>query len=325
MMFSAFKNLNCIFLERTMKKFITLICVTLLISTMTFADEKIKVGFITSDMSNESQSFSAKMFQKYGPEYGFDVMILDGKGDVQIQARLVTNAIAQRLKAIYVTPNDINAVIPSLMQAKQAGIIVVMFSSDLPKGAASARDFFVGVNDNMAGEAAAQAFLNKFPKGANIVEIGGQAGHDAQIKRHDGFNNAIAGKPINVLAYQATQQWATDQAMAIMEDMITKHGNKIDGIFCHWDNGVTGIIGALAAAGLHGKFIVGVDGNRAGFDQVRSGKQSVTIMQNFENMARKSLGFTRDIFDGKTVKAVNFIPLDIVDISNINSFTAPEW
>lgn len=317
------------------KRLVALICVSLLLSAVVFAngqqetaasdDGLIKVAFIPGDMANESQSFSAKMFRKYGNDYGFDVQILDGKGDAQVQAQVVTNAIAQGLKAIFINPNDINAIIPSLMQAKQAGLVVGMFSSDVPPEHGAVRDFFVGVNDNMAGEAAAQAFLNYFPKGARIVEIGGQSGHDAQLKRHDGFNSVIAGTGIEVIDYKATQQWATAEAMAIMEDMITKHGDEIEGIFCHWDNGATGIIGALKAAGMEDKFIVGVDGNRAGFDQVRNGEQSVTIMQNFETFTKKSLEMAKTLLNGGTVTAVNFVPLDIVDLSNIDNFTAPEW
>jgi ABC-type sugar transport system substrate-binding protein len=317
------------------KKVLLLICATLCMSSLVFANgtqeksetgtETPRVAFIPGDMANESQAFSAKMFLKYGKDYGFDVQILDGKGDAQVQAQVVTNAIAQGLKAIFINPNDINAIIPSLMQAKKAGLIIGMFSSDVPKGQEAVRDFFVGVNDNMAGEAAAQAFISNFPNGANIVEIGGQSGHDAQIKRHDGFNNAIAGSKITVIDYKATQQWATAETMSIMEDMIVKEGDQIDGVFCHWDNGATGVIGALKAAGLEGKFIVAIDGNRAGFDQVRNGEQSVTIMQNFETFAKKSLEITQTLLKGGQVQAVNFVPLDIVSLKNIDSFTAPEW
>jgi ribose transport system substrate-binding protein len=284
-----------------------------------------KVAFIPGSMANESQAFAAKMFMKYGKDYGFEVIILDGKGDAQVQAQAVNNAVAQGVKAIFTNPNDINAIIPSLAAAKKAGVIIGMFSSDLPPSMQNNRDFFVGVNDTMAGEASAQAFIEKFPNGANVVEIGGQSGHDAQIKRHDGFNKAIKGTNIKVIDYKACQQWDTSQALAIMEDMLVKHGDKIQGVFCHWDNGATGIIGALKARKKTGVFIVGVDGNRAGFDQVRSGDQGVTIMQNFETFAKKTLEFTKKIIEGGSVKAVNFIPLDIVNKDNIDTFTAPEW
>ncbi len=317
------------------RKVVLLLCVFVVIGSLAFsagqsdkgkADGGMpKVAYLPGDMANESQAFSAKMFLKYGADYNLDVQILDGKGDAQVQAQVVTNAIAQGLKAIYVNPNDVNAIIPSLMQAKNAGLIIGMFSSDIPKSHSSLRDFFVGVNDDMAGEASARAFIEAFPDGAKIVEIGGQSGHDAQLKRHDGFNKTIAGTNIEVIDYKATQQWATAEAMAIMEDMITKWGSDIQGVFCHWDNGATGIIGALKAAGIDDVFIVGVDGNRAGFDQVRSGAQSVTIMQNFENMVKKSLEMTNTVLKGGSVEAVNFVPLDIVSLSNIDEFTPPEW
>lgn len=285
-----------------------------------------KVAFIAANMANESQAFSSKMFTKYAKDYGFEAVILDAKGDTQIESQLVTNAIAQKFKAIFLNPNDINAIVPAIMKAKKAGVVVGMFSSDLAPANQQYRDFFCGVNDTMAGEQAAEAFIKAFPNGATIVEVGGQAGHDAQIKRHDGFNKKLVGSKIQVIDYKTPNQWATAEAMAIMEDMITKEGDKIQGVFCHWDNGATGVIQALKAANkLKGMFIVAVDGNRAGFKQVREGTQTVCIMQNFENMSKKSLELARAVLDKKQVTAVNFIPLSVVTKDNIDTFTAPEW
>ena len=302
---------------------ISLIVAGLLGATAHAAD---KIAFIAANMANESQAFSSKQFQKFGKDYGFEVVVLDAKGDTQTESQLVTNSIAQQFKAIFLNPNDINAIVPSVMKAKQAGVVVGMFSSDLAPANQKFRDFFVGVNDTMAGEAAGDAFLKKFPNGATIVEVGGQAGHDAQIKRHDGFNKKIKGSKIEVIDYKTPQQWATAEAMAITEDLIVKHGKKIQGVFCHWDNGVTGVAQALKAANmLDGTFIVGVDGNRAGFDQVRKGTQSVTIMQNFEVMSKKSMEQARAVIDGKKVEPITFVPLDIVDAKNIDQFTPPEW
>ena len=113
--------------------------------------------------------------------------------------------------------------------------------------------------------------------------------------------------------------------MAIAEDMLIKEGSKIDGIFCHWDNGATGVIQALKGAGVKDVFLVAVDGSRAGFEQVKSGDQSVTIMQNFTNMSKKSMALARDVLNNKIVVKTNFIPLDIVSLDNIDEFTSPEW
>ena len=291
------------------------------------AEAKVKAAFIISNMANESQAFSAKQFLKYGSEYGFDMYTYDAKGDTQAESQIVTNCIAQKFKVLFLNPNDINAIVPSLMKAKQAGLIVGMFSSDLAPANQKYRDFYAGVNDTMAGQQAAAAFIKQFPKGAKIVEIGGQAGHDAQIKRHDGFNTAIKGSSIQVIDYKACTQWSTSEALTIMENMIVKYGKDIQGVFCHWDNGATGVIQAAKAAGMDNLFIVGVDGNRAGYTQVQSGDQSVSIAQNFTVMAKKDLELAKAVVAGQKVEPVNFVPLTVVDKALISSggFDSPEW
>jgi ribose transport system substrate-binding protein len=288
---------------------------------------QVKAAFIVSNMANESQAFSAKQFLKFGAEYGFDMYTFDAKGDTQAESQIVTNCIAQKFKVIFLNPNDINAIVPSLIKAKQAGLIVGMFSSDLAPANQKYRDFYAGVNDTMAGQQAAQAFIKHFPNGAKIVEIGGQAGHDAQIKRHDGFNGdkGIKGSNIQVLDYQACQQWSTDQAQTIMENDIVKYGKEIQGVFVHWDNGATGVIQPAKAAGLTGLYIVGVDGNRAGYYQVKSGDQAVSIAQDFVVMTKKDLELAKAVVGGQKVDPINFVPLTVVDKDTIASFDPPEW
>jgi ABC-type sugar transport system substrate-binding protein len=287
----------------------------------------VKAAFVISNAANESQAFSSKQFLKFGSQYGFDMYTFDAKGDTQAESQIVTNCIAQKFKVIFLNPNDISAIVPSIIKAKAAGLIVGMFSSDLAAENQKYRDFYAGVNDTMAGQQAAQAFKKAFPNGAKIVEIGGQAGHDAQIKRHDGFNGAqgIKGSNIQVLDYKACQQWATDQAQAIMEDDIVKFGTDIQGVFVHWDNGATGVIQAAKAAGINGLYIVGVDGNRAGYYQVQSGDQAVSIAQDFVLMTKTDLGLARDVLAGKKVQPINFVPLFAVDKNSIASFDPPEW
>ena len=67
---------------------ISLIVAGLLGATAHAAD---KIAFIAANMANESQAFSSKQFQKYGKDYGFEVVVLDAKGDTQTESQLVTN------------------------------------------------------------------------------------------------------------------------------------------------------------------------------------------------------------------------------------------
>lgn len=291
------------------------------------AQARVKAAFIVSNQANESQAFSAREFVKYGPTYGFDVATFDAKGDTQVESQIVTNCIAQKFKVIFLNPNDIRAIVPAVIKAKQAGLIVGLFSSDLVGADQKYRDFACSSDDVLGGQLAAQQIIKAFPNGAKIVEIGGQAGHNAQLSRHDGFNGdkGIKGSKIQVLDFKACQQWATDQAQAIMEDFIVKYGKDIQGVFVHWDNGATGVIQAAKAAGLKNIFIVGVDGNKAGYVQVKSGDQAVSIAQDFTSMVKTSLSLAKDVIAGKKVQGYNVIPQVIYDKTTVANYSTPEW
>ena len=280
--------------------------------------------FIPGSLSNPSQAFGWKMFQKHAAEYGFTVSVLDGKADVQEQTKAINNAVAQKPDVIMVNPNDAKAVVPALKAARAAGVIVGMF---MVTGDPDSSDFFVSVDDTQAGAVVVKGILELFPNGATGVEIGGQAGHDAAIKRHDGFVKALETNPsIKVLDYKNPQAWDAAQAQAIAEDMITKYGKEIQFIFCHWDNGATGVINALKAAGMTDVLVFGIDGNSVAFDQVKSWKNYMSIMQNVETIAKTSME-SANLFLKKDPAAKHdvFVPFDLVTKSTVGNFTPPEW
>jgi len=309
-----------------MKKFLVMVmAVVMLIGCVGVASAELtRAAFVTQSFANESQAFSRSQFEEYMADFGFEVTSFEGQNDVQKEAAAVRQAIVDGYEVIFVNPSDIQGIVPSLIEAKEAGLIVGMFSSQPPDDA-TWFDFFVGCDDFLAGERAATAFIAHFPDGATVVEVGGQAGHDAQIKRRDGFRSGIEGSGIEVIDSQNCNGWVTADAMAIMEDFIVRHGDKIQGAFVHWDNGATGVIEALHNAGMTDVFVVGVDGNRVGYKQVREGTQAVSIGQSFTQMAIKSMEFARALLNGETVERINFIPHDIVTLETIDSLTPPEW
>lgn len=289
------------------------------------AEQGLKVAFVVQDMSNESMAYSYRMMEEYAADYGITMTAFDEANDPQKGVDAIGTCIAQKYDAMIVCPSDSAAVVPALMEAKEAGIIIGMFTADLPEEAQQYRDFYCGVNDTQAGEAAANALIEAFPNGCNVVEIGGQSGHDAQIKRGDGFKKGLEGSNINVLASQNCEAWSTEDAMAIMEDFITKYNDEIDAVFCHWDNGATGVINALDNAGIDDVFVIGIDGNSAGYDQVKSGKQSVSLGQSFSNMVIKSFENINAAKNGEGFEAVNWIPMDVVTSDNVEELPYPEW
>lgn len=285
----------------------------------------VKVAFITQSLSNASQAYAWSQFEKYAPEYGFTVTLFDENYDAQNGAAAISTCIAQGYTAICMNPTDPSALIPAIMEAKEAGVIIGMYSSEIPEGYEEYRDFMCGTDDIMCGEVAAQTLMEAFPDGCNVVEVGGQSGHSAQIKRHDGFFNTI-NDSVTVLDSTDCEAWATDDAMSIMEDFIVKYGSDIDAVYCHWDVGATGCIEALKNAGMEDVYVIGVDGCSVGYDQVIEGTQALCIGQSFSQMTQDAFDCITTVMNGGTLdNQVVWTALDIVNAETVGSFPYPEW
>ena len=237
--------------------------------------------------------------------------------------------MSQGYVGIMINPTDPSAMIPAIQEAREAGVFVGIFSSELPEGFASTeyRDFACATNDYMCGEEAAKALMEAFPDGCKVVEVGGQSGHSAQILRHDGFFDTIDTAKVEVLDTKDCEAWATEDAMAIMEDFIVKHGEDIQAVFCHWDNGATGVIEALKAAEMNDVYVIGVDGCGAGYDQVKDGTQALCIGQSYQNMTTSSFECIQKLMNGETLpdEGVVYAPVDIVTKDNVETLPYPEW
>ena len=280
-----------------------------------------------AQIDNPSQAFSWKMYQKNAEKYGFNVLVCDNKNDVQQQTACINDAVAQGVDAIAINPKDEMGYVPATKEAMAKGIPVCLSMVPPAKDALDGSTCSVSVDDILGGQTAATAIQNAFPNGATGVEIGGQAGHVAATNRHTGFSEGIKGKNITVLDYKNPTAWDTAQAQAIAEDMITKYGDKIQFIFCHWDNGATGVINALKAVNqdwANKVLIIGVDGNKTGFEQVESWPNYISIAQNAETITSKVMEQSM-LWIKKDPAAVkeNIIPFDIISKDTIANFTAP--
>lgn len=282
-----------------------------------------------AQIDNPSQAFSWKMYQKNAEKYGFNVAVCDNKGDVQQQTTCINDAVAQGTDAIAINPVDEAGYVPATKAAMEAGVVVCLSMVPPAEEARDGSTCSVSVDDIKGGNTAAEAIIAAFPDGATGVEIGGQAGHVAANNRHTGFTEGIAGKDITVLDYQNPSAWDTAEAQDIAQDMITKYGDQIQFIFTHWDNGATGVINALKAVNepwANEVMIIGVDGNKTGFQQVESWPNYISIAQNAETITSTVMEQSKKWID-KDASAVkdNIIPFDIISKETIANFTAPEW
>jgi len=286
--------------------------------------------FITQDMSGASQPFSWYEFQRLMGDYNLELTV--NAGDAVDNVASIEKAIADNLDVIIINPNDIEVIIPALTRAREAGIIVGLYWAQPPSDNYPF-DFFVGSDDYLGAKQAGEFVSKLFPEGANFVEVGGQAGHTAATSRYLGFRTGIASNIIELDSLFVPGPWQADEARGAMEYFLSTFGDEINIVWCHWDNGASGVIEAVHSSGrIAGTdiaageiFIIGFDGSSIGYQQVMDGVQTLSVGQSFTNMIIKSLELARIMLDGGTVEKMNWIPYDMVTLDTIHTFPWPEW
>jgi len=277
--------------------------------------------------SDAPHLFAWNEFQRLMGEYNIEMVQVTSNNEAAIEVAGIERAINEGFNIIFCNPTDVEAVIEPLKRARAAGIIVGMFSSQLPEGEEDAMDFVCRSDDFLGSMMAGQLVSEIFSGGASFVEIGGPAG-TAQIMRSDGFRVGLlegAGDNIIELDSKNAPGWESYEAKIIMEEFLAKHGNAINIVWCHWDVGVTGVIEAVNEAGRSDIYIIGFDGNAIGYRQVRDGLQALSVGNSITNVVKQSLENARKLLDGTTVPTINIVPMDLITIDNVNEKPWPEW
>lgn len=281
--------------------------------------------FITQ--SDASQKFSWEEFVRLQEEFSIEVEMVSGDNDTAAEIDGIERAISEEYDVIFINSSDITAVIPALTRAKEAGIIVGLFSSGLPQGhtGENVMNFFCGSDYFLSGMTAGELVSSHFPYGANAVGIGGPENDAVHVQLHNGFSAGIASN-INMLATENnTGYLSVNESRQIMEEFLKEFGNDINIVWCHRDEYANGAIEAVQEANRNDIFIIGVGGTGTGFRNVRDGLQALSIAQNYSSMARRSLQNARTLLDGGSVPEVNIIPMEMITLDTIDNFITPDW
>jgi ribose transport system substrate-binding protein len=281
--------------------------------------EKLKIAFIPTSNIDESMKWFQKNALEEAEALGVEMVVYDPNGDVQKQVNMVNDAVAAGCDGIVMQALDPKGLIPAFQKAKEAGVVITLFGADIDPSGQQYRDFVCAPDDFAAGRLAGQTIAEKFPEGATGIQIMGGPGEDPAVKREKGFDEGIAGTQITILDKQNVPGWDPAKAMAITEDMITKYGDKIQFVYSHWDNASTTIVQALENADMiDNVFILSVDGCRAGFDLINSGKIYATMYQDMAEQAKECVKAVVKIKSGETIEPYFESKYQVITKENAN-------
>ena len=233
---------------------------------------------------NDGMHMFAAYLDTIGQKY--EMQVLDSQGDSakevenmrQFAAKANGNAIA------YADPNE-DTIAYSLAEAigESGGYLGTAWNKPADVGPADLNPSWVihtSPDNVVGGYNIAKALFDSMGGAGKIFVCQGMLGNTAANARYEGLQKALAEYPNIEVVGDDTANWATDEALALVETWLTQHPD-VGGVWCANDNMATGALQALDAAGLKGKVgVVGIDANTDIVEAVRDGYATATVSSN---------------------------------------------
>lgn len=167
------------------------------------------------------------------------------------QIQLVQNAVAAGVDGLVLAPLDAKALVEPVEQAIDRGIPVVIIDSALQSDRIAS---YVATDNYHGGVLAAQRLGTLLNGSGKIIMLRYMVGSASTQEREQGFLDTIA-KEFPGITFLEKEQYGgatADTAQRASQNLITRYGPQVDGIFCPNESSTLGMLRVLEGSGLLG-------------------------------------------------------------------------
>jgi ribose transport system substrate-binding protein len=237
--------------------------------------------------------------------YGYTLIVNAGEFDVAKQKDQIQDYIVRKVNAIIVSPCDSKSIGTSVKAANDAGIPV--FTADIACLAEGVKIVAHVASDNIAGGRLAAQAVSEAINGSGQVAIIDHPEVESVIQRVKGFEEAIAGTDIKLVA-KLSGHGVKDQAFRTAEDILQAHPD-LDAIFGINDDSALGALAAVEKAGKTGRVkIIGFDAVPEAREAIRAGKIYADVIQQPREIGHKTIEAVNAYISGEAVEPVILVP-----------------
>jgi ribose transport system substrate-binding protein len=245
-----------------------------------------------------------------------------GQSATNEQMNILEGWVQQGYDAITVCSANDQALTPIYRQAAEKEIPIIHFNTPL---AACVNPYFVsnvGYDQTEAGYLEAKWIGENYgDKPFNLVIIEGLPGvHNTE--RMAGVNKALAEYPNIKVIESQSGDWVRNKSQAVMEDILTKHGDKIDGVLGLYDEMSLGALAAIKSRNLSKEIVItGYDNTPDANAAIQRGEMHATVDTAPKEMGYNMIMAAYDyIVKGKKIPKVINSDLMVWDQDNIDEF-----
>jgi len=259
-----------------MKKVLALVLALMMVlSCSAFAADQL--GFLPPAMTSPFYAACIKGAEPVAAALGYELVIMapEAEDDYATQTSMMEDMITQGVKGIAVCGINLDALIPAIKKANEAGVPVVMFNTITEIEGAEVYAYS-GYNQYNGGGKIAD-WVNAQTGGNAVAAIIEGLPSDYTTQRMGGFVDKCkeAYPGITVVATQPGD-WVREKGMNAAMDMIQAHP-EITVIYGLSDEMALGAVQACKQLNRTDIICVGLDGNPNAFESVKAGELTATL------------------------------------------------
>jgi len=283
------------------------------------AQAQTRVAIVTPYLAQPGTQFYVEGFENAAADKGWDVNVIDTKGDVGAVISRIEDMVTQQVDAIVINV-DPQQVAAGLQTAADAGIPVVGMDSG------SDPLLVTNVTSNgyaMAAETAVYV-ANRIEGKGNVVMFVFDAFPPVQVRGH--IADAVFGNFPDIDVLDRITPDVADggiaDSRAQMEAILTANPDpgSIAGVWAAWDQPALGALQAIEAAGRTGEGIVitGIDANPQAREAIAAGGNfEASIAQDFQGIGSTAADAVARVLAGEEIRqSVIYVPTKLVTSAN---------
>lgn len=253
---------------------------------------------------------------------GDELIVTDPGNDVTKQISQVEDMLSQNLDGLFMNPVDAQGIIPALDLAKDAGVPMVGFDTEV--GDMSYLVSYTGSDNYNAGKVVGEDLVKKAPNGGKIIVLDSPT-MQSVVDRTNGFMDAIKDHGFEVVAQQDAKG-NLQVAMGIAEDLLQSNPDVV-AIFGGNDPTALGALAAANAAGIKNCMIYGVDGSPDIKSELASGDSLIegSGAQSPVSIAEQAVKIMYDYVEGKQVEERYPVETFLITSDNVAKYGTDGW
>lgn len=246
------------------------------------------------------------------------------ENDRQGQINVMRDFVTQQVDGICLAPLDSSALVPSVEEAHEAGIPVVIFDSGLDDETNIVT--YVATNNYNGGKLAAEQLVKAMGGKGDVVLLRYNQGSESTEERERGFLDALKSDfpEVNILVENEYAGTTLKESQEKAIQVLGKHKDEVDGVFAVCEPNAAGVLKALEELELTGKVkFVAFDPNTELVKGLETGSVHGIVLQDPVKMGYEAVMAMARALDKRIVTGEHVATPDNRETDDMKRLLAP--